>query len=249
MDETLGCFFQLGAIMDALEKFYDKKFTQDEFNELLDLYPEYIRPDMINILNFLAEQKKKGNIDKIIIYTNNQGPKSWAEKISKYFSHKIQYNIFDKIIGAWKINNKIIESKRTSHEKKLDDLINILKINKDSQICFIDDLYHKEMDKGYTYYINITPYYVVLPIKSIIQRYISKYSYRQLIQRNFYEFMNNFLENYQFRTANFNMQYFKQNVKISDELFKDLLNYLDLVTPKNHFQKKTNNFTRKKNYN
>ena len=88
MDETLGCFFQLGAFIDGLEKFYNKSLSQKEFDEVFDLYPEYIRPDMINILNFLVEQRNKGNVDKIVIFTNNQGPKSWAQKISKYFSIK-----------------------------------------------------------------------------------------------------------------------------------------------------------------
>ena len=247
MDETLGCFFQLGAFIDGLEKFYNKSLSQKEFDEVFDLYPEYIRPDMINILNFLVEQRNKGNVDKIVIFTNNQGPKSWAQKISKYFSNKIQSNVFDKIIGAWKVSNRINEPLRTSHEKKLDDIVNILNINKDSQICFIDDLYHANMDKGNTFYINITPYYIVLPTNVLIQRYIDKYSYRQLIQRNFYNFINNFMSNYKFRSSNFNTQYLKQNIKISDELFNDLLNYLDLVTPVNVFQKKTKKFTRKKN--
>ena len=88
MDETLGCFFQLGAFIDGLEKFYNKSLTQKEFDEVFDLYPEYIRPDMINILNFLVEQRNKGNVDKIIIFTNNQGPKSWAQKFQNIFQIK-----------------------------------------------------------------------------------------------------------------------------------------------------------------
>ena len=49
---------------------------------------------------------------KVIIYTNNIGPKSWVFNIKKYIENKIQGKLFDKIIPAWKVNNIIYEKKK-----------------------------------------------------------------------------------------------------------------------------------------
>ena len=50
----------------------------------------------------------------MIIYTNNQGPKSWAVKIKDYFHYKLSYNLFDRVIGAYKVNGKINEKSRNT---------------------------------------------------------------------------------------------------------------------------------------
>ena len=77
-----------------------------------------------------------------MIYTNNQGPTSWAKNISKYFDHKLKYKLFDQIIAAFKIRGQKIEPNRTSHDKTIDDLIRCTKLPSDMEICFIDDLYN-----------------------------------------------------------------------------------------------------------
>ena len=46
-----------------------------------------------------------------MIYTNNQGPKIWANMIKNYFDAKINYRLFDNIIGANR--TKLIYSKTT----------------------------------------------------------------------------------------------------------------------------------------
>ena len=54
VDETLGYFAQFGAFVDALNNYYSdfSRVVFDNFNELLDLYPEFIRPNMIEILKY-----------------------------------------------------------------------------------------------------------------------------------------------------------------------------------------------------
>ena len=81
-----------------------------------------------------------------MIYTNNQGPKEWAEQLRNYFEDIIGECVFDRIIAAFKINGKIIEPWRTSHEKSVDDLISCTQISPDTQICFIDDQHHPRME-------------------------------------------------------------------------------------------------------
>jgi FMN phosphatase YigB (HAD superfamily) len=160
MDETLGSFQQLSIIVYVFEKIKKNKINQKEFNKLLDIFSNYLRTDIINILNYLKEKKIKKEVDKIIIFTNNQGPKEWARKIKNYLNYKVNYTLFDKIIGAYKIENDTIlnERLRTSHEKKYNDLINILDLSKNTNICFIDDVYHENMDNEKIFYIHVNPY-------------------------------------------------------------------------------------------
>ena len=56
-----------------------------DFDDVLNLYPEFLRPNIINILNYLKEKKHSNCCHKMMIYTNNNGPKEWANKIVKYF--------------------------------------------------------------------------------------------------------------------------------------------------------------------
>ena len=75
MDETLGCFVQLGMFTEILEHNIKRKLTNEEFNILMDLYPLYQRPNILSILNYIKQQKEKTRCYKVYIYTNNQGPK------------------------------------------------------------------------------------------------------------------------------------------------------------------------------
>jgi len=61
LDETLGHFVQLGIFCDILEKYNKRKLTTNEFNELMDIFPEFIRPNILKILLYLKKKKKKTN--------------------------------------------------------------------------------------------------------------------------------------------------------------------------------------------
>ena len=57
MDETLGYFIELGMFWDALSGFIKKEnlnilINQKLFNSVLDLFPEFLRPNIINILDY-----------------------------------------------------------------------------------------------------------------------------------------------------------------------------------------------------
>ena len=85
LDETLGYFMELGMFWDALKSYIKqsnlnkKIIDQNLFNNVLDLYPEFLRPNIIDILNYLKKKKEKNHCDKLMIYTNNQGPTEWAK--------------------------------------------------------------------------------------------------------------------------------------------------------------------------
>ena len=194
MDETLGHFSQLGIIVDAVEKIIKKKLNQIEFNNLLDIFDLYLRTDILKILNYLKNKKEKNALDKVIIFTNNQGPKDWGNKIKNYFNYKLKYNLFDQIIGAYKVNGKQVERLRTSHNKRYNDLLKIAKLSDNTRICFIDDLYHFEMENKNLFYINVNPYvyeYTITNILNIlktklkIEDYDLKIIYKEIINYKF----------------------------------------------------------------
>lgn len=171
LDETLGCFNELGIFWDALENFYGTKLTSTTFIEMLNVFPEFCRPNILKILDYLHGKKKTKACQKIIIFTNNQGPKSWVKMITDYFDYKLGYSVFDQIIGAYKIGNKIIEENRTTHDKSVKDLLSCTQLPPTTEFCFIDDLYHPLMKRANVFYINITPYHYSIPYDIMAHRY------------------------------------------------------------------------------
>jgi len=177
LDETLGCFVELGMFCDALEKAINKPIEQVHFFEIMTLFPEFMRPNIINILSYLLDKKRRKNCKKIMIYTNNQGPRSWTENIAAFFSHILGEKVFDDIILAFKVHGKTVELCRTSHDKSVKDLVNCTKIPKDTKVCFLDDQFHPEMEHDNVFYINVKPYTANLPFKEMSERYYAKYTH------------------------------------------------------------------------
>jgi len=184
VDETLGYFSQLGSFIDALS-FYNKDFSGsvfERFNEILDLFPEFVRPKMIETLKYIHEKKVSGTCSGLFIYTNNQGPRSWVQHIAKYFDYKVGNverndrndgaSLFDKIIAAYMINGKIIEPGRTSQNKTYDDLLRITGISNQAEVCFVDDLNHPDMRHENVLYLNVKPYVKTLSTDEMIRRYL-----------------------------------------------------------------------------
>jgi len=174
LDETLGCFTQLGIFWQSLEHFAKIRqihLTQQDFDDTLDLFPEFIRPNIIPILNYLKTKKQGNMCHKLLIYTNNTGPKEWSQQIIRFFESKIHYKLVDQIIAAFKINGKQIEMCRTTYEKTHDDLIRCTKIPTNAEICFIDDAFYPKMVNDNIYYINLKPYFYDLPFDYILQTF------------------------------------------------------------------------------
>lgn len=175
LDETLGYFTELGMFWDSFTKYLKDHSLNTNINKylfysIIDLFPEFLRPNIIHILKYLKRQKDKNKCNKLMIYTNNQGPKYWAQYIIGYFENKIGSKLFDQIIAAFKVNGKQIEICRTSHSKTHDDLIRCTKIPDNTQICFIDDVFYPDMANENIYYINIKPYVYDLDFDTMINR-------------------------------------------------------------------------------
>jgi hypothetical protein len=205
LDETLGSFIDLEILWRALNEYTNKNGSL-EFSDLLDLYPEFLRYGIIPILEYVNTKKRSGNCSKVYIYTNNQCPDDWTSLISDYFNKKLlsENDIFDRVICAFKINNKQIELTRTTHEKTHNDFINCTILPPTTEICFIDNTYFSGMKRERVYYIQPKSYHHHLSIKEIVERFIySKMAYSILVNKSEITHLFNFLLNFFRRCGRF----------------------------------------------
>lgn len=204
LDETLGYFTQFSIFWSILENYLNPNYilNENDFNKIFSLYPEYLRPNIFNILNFLKLKKITKSCSKILIYTNNNGSKLWSKFIINFFETKLKYSPFiDQIIAAFKINGKQIEIGRTTHKKTHNDLIRCTKLPNNVEICYIDDNYYPEMINDNVFYINIKPYIYEIDFNILLNRFKSSNIYKILIKNEdeFLIYFNNLLDKYNYK--------------------------------------------------
>lgn len=177
LDETLGSFADLYIIWCGIQHAWP---SCNYFEELLEAYPEFLRYGILTILEYLYQKKRKKECYKLFIYTNNQCSSSWVHMITNYLEKKViplekrhKHKLFDKIICAFKINNKTIEPGRTGHSKKIDDFLRCSLVSESADICFIDDAHYPAMKGAKVYYICPRPYVHALSTQTIITRLLS----------------------------------------------------------------------------
>lgn len=178
LDETLGAFGEMYILWQLLGP--TPINSSSIFRELMKIYPEFLRPGIIPILEYLEYKKRIGQCSHIFLYTNNQCSPIWIDLILKYFDEELEtINLFDKAVKAFKINNEIIEPLRTSHQKIYSDLIRCTMIPKQSELCFIDNTYHKKMEHDRVYYIQPKSYEHGLSAEEIVDRVVKKWTITQ----------------------------------------------------------------------
>lgn len=164
LDETLGCFTEIGMFWDVLNHlFKNVPPPVNTFYDILDLFPNFLRPLILVILQYVIDQRNQQHCHQLMIYTNNQGPRTWVKLISDYFNYKLGVKVFDQIIAAFKVNGEIVEVKRTTQNKCVDDLFNCTQLSTDTEIFFLDDQYHPLMDQQNVFYITVQPYHFSMP--------------------------------------------------------------------------------------
>lgn len=176
MDETLGSFVELGMFWDCINDILGEK-RDEHFFEIIDLFPQFLRPHIIDILKYLLQKKISMKCENIIIYTNNQGDKSWSLLISKYFDYRLKTKVFDKVIASYKVDGKIIEPCRTTYNKTVSDLFRCIELSyNNTRVCFLDDQYHPDMKDNNVDYINIKPYNYSINYNEMAEKYYDKFS-------------------------------------------------------------------------
>jgi hypothetical protein len=247
LDETLGYFVEFGIFYDCLNRYLKINQNQQLFNELLELYPEFLRPNILEILYYLKSKKESNCCDKLMIYTNNQGSPSWAHQIKNYFETKIQFNLFDQIIAAFKVNGKRIEICRTTHDKSYHDLIRCSKLPLHAEICFIDDNFFPEMMNKNVYYINLKPYVHDLSLEEMIDRFLNNQISKKLMidPSEFKLFMKKEFELYNYTITKKQ----KEEYDVDEIISKQILIHLNEFFEKSFKKKTKKGKTKKSNAN
>ena len=68
LDETIGYFTELGILWESIEFLFEDKLDQDTFNCVLDLFPNFLRPNILTVFRFLKLKKQLNSNLKIMIY-------------------------------------------------------------------------------------------------------------------------------------------------------------------------------------
>tara|TARA_A100001015_G_scaffold87571_1_gene97436 strand:- start:1393 stop:2217 length:825 start_codon:yes stop_codon:yes gene_type:complete len=180
LDETIGYFGDVAVFIEAYEKYRNKSISDEELFIVFNTIPELFRKGIFDIFRLLRNFKKNNNDKKnrddkmrVLIYTNNMGPKTWVYSIKRYIEEKIEYKLFDRVIAAWKVDGKKYEEKRTSHDKKYEDLIEISNELKNYKICFLDDQYHPEMKHEKIEYLRLIPYKYKLTDDEFMNKFLN----------------------------------------------------------------------------
>lgn len=186
LDETLGSFADMESLWSGINSYAKlsetaHKYSQSDFNRFMDLYPEFLRTGILEILSFVNSKKRAKECFRLYIYTNNQCAASWTNMISKYISSKIgsTTNIFDRNICAFKCGDKIIEPGRTTNDKTYTDFIQCTMLtntmsSRTIELCFIDNTFFDKMKHDKVYYIQPRSYYHGLSYKTIMDRFTNQ---------------------------------------------------------------------------
>jgi len=183
LDETMGSFGDLYVLWKGISSLFPLHHPDVLFEKIVDIYPEFLRTGILNILSYLYNKKKSNQCSKVFLYTNNQCYGSynskWISFIVDYIHKKIctdKMVLFDKIICAFKINNQIIEPLRTTHNKTYNDFIRCTLLPRTAEICFIDNTYFSKMSNSQVYYIQPRSYSHKLSHNDIVTRFMDNYS-------------------------------------------------------------------------
>lgn len=207
VDETLGNFAQFSIFGHVLDDYFKTPdIMYQYFNDLVELYPEIIRPNMVRILDYIRKKKTDGLCRKVIIYTNNMGPDKWVTHIRRYFEYKLKQltlaaqttqqtkelmiipPLFDRLIGGYKPEQASSSSteafpQRTTPEKTMSDLIYCSRLPANIEVCFLDDLYHTKMTDERVYYIKLQPYYSYISFETFVVRFLNSRLFRDVFDK------------------------------------------------------------------
>ncbi len=201
MDETLGVFGEFGEFIHILTTILNTRkgrgnadgdssesdssgsenndvdspgtiLINKHFTQIMDLYPELLRPKILEVMRFLSRMKRVKRCSNVMIYTNNTGPISWTNNIKTFFNAKARYEVFDKVIGAFRRpNGEIVEVKRTTHDKTYADLVRCTNMTGKFEVFFIDDRKHPGMHAENVYVIRVKPYSRHISMQQFISRF------------------------------------------------------------------------------
>ncbi len=172
----------------------------------------------------------------MMIYTNNQGPEKWGYLIKNYFERKLNFDLFDQVIRAFKINGKVFEVCRTQTDKSYNDLIKCTKLPLNAEICFLDDNVYPEMLNDNVYYINVKPYMYDLSYQEMMKRFLNSKLAKEIVkdEKVFQKEMKKYFDLYHFNYIEKNPEEYEIDVIISKDILNHLHNFFNKTLNEEH---------------
>jgi len=181
VDETLGSFSDLFVLWNQVRpQTTSIDALRTAFLSLARMYPEFLRPNIVASLKYIHSKIQNRQSHKIYLYTNNQCTyPEWIQLLVYYMDDLVHGNqeptIFEKPICAFKIQNQVVEPRRTSYAKSHADFIQCTFLPKCTEICFVDDTKYEQMIHARVYYIQPPPYRHPLSSHVIRERFAEIY--------------------------------------------------------------------------
>ena len=148
VDNTIGDFQECASLFFQMYK----KGTQQQFNQLMDRHPEFLRPNIMYIFYYIQLYRTKYPC-KVFLFTNNIGGPAWMELIKNYIHYKLKDDMFDGVILS-----KQFEPRRQYESKTLSDFQACSSMPPKTPVFFVDDQYHPGMNVEGVYYAHVKPY-------------------------------------------------------------------------------------------
>jgi hypothetical protein len=180
LDETIGDFYMFYYFWRFLIMQYEYSpeslktadfiHQQTTINQILDLYPEFFRPGISVIFQYLIHKKRTGHLSIMWLYTNNTLSPQYPVLIKNYIHHFIRSDLIDNIVSAFSIKGRRVDLRRFEVEKEYADFINCLNYGEDLDICFVDNHLHEGMIHCQVFYIKLNTYRHGLSFAEIMKR-------------------------------------------------------------------------------
>ena len=239
LDETLGHFVQLSEYDMILANMYNKYLSKDQFYKVMELFPNILRPGILDIMKMIKKEKEKQKEKiKVMIYTNNTGCKMWVHRLKGFIEKKINYKIFDRVICGWKHDGKIIEPNRSGYFKTYTDLLKCGHLSKKDKILFLDDRIHKGMLHKNISYLRVTPYRYGIPKNEFLTKYNSITSLKEHQQKMLREEVSTMRCNYTKST----------NLKLYQQTGKKIKRHIEIFLKKNESTERSKHLKKTKKH-
>lgn len=191
LDETIGTFYECSMIYEAFAHTLKKKIKNSDFFKVIDTFPEFFRPGIFDIFNYLKDIKDI----EINLYTNNPY-KTWVYMIKAYIEEKIGKKIFKHVIYGWKkFDGANADTRRTTNAKTLTEYNRIIDNKKHLKMLFLDDTLHARMICVNMTYLHLKPYKIGKPINYFITKYLNS-SVNEIQKKDRVAFISHILNNY-----------------------------------------------------
>jgi len=247
LDDTIGHFEQFSMFKYGLDDILETNPGKKFFIKLLDVFPNIFRPGIMNVLKYLKNIKKRDKHLKVIIYTNNNGPRSWTLLIKDYLEHKINYNLFDKVITKYDTSSAV--NCRTTYQKTHSDLIKCTDLPKHAKILFLDDQEHEKMNHKNITYLKLHGYNFHIKPKIMIKKFL-KSNLGKIIPKKEHVKFSKYI--YEALTSEKDFIVSKTIISQKDKtekkrIIKELKNFINIKKQTRKFYNKKNNRKTRKN--